>query len=402
MAQIEALLAQGKVQASLDRSHRLLGSQATHAEALLRLCLLYRSAALHGEALKFSDRMARLAPNAPETRSLNASCMFDAGLPDQAHGEALAALALDPENLEALRVLLKSSPAAEHGSGLEAHAETLLREGDPEKDAALVLAYLASVSKGEPFGIIHASNGVLTGIALSLSSPDVALEVELSLGAFPLARLKVDQNHPLLSVVGLPQGHAFMFRIPPELLDVMIEARLPSGKPCAGSPFRAYVDRRPEGSVGADVPGVIAGHAWLRSKPGKRLIVELEGESGRLRRVTASGFDKKLVAAGVHDGRHGFSVHWPIPEGAACETVRIREASSGQELPGSPVTVFDAGVLADAVQELNGWLRLAGERPKNPPQPPQACNADVMRIVRKRLAQWIRELRSLAAEAEER
>jgi hypothetical protein len=393
IARVEKFLAKGDVQSAFDQSLILLGDEETHAEMLLKVCFIFTTAGKYDEALKFADRMARLAPDLPQARSINASCLFRAGYVDEAFEEALEALALDPENVEALRVAFTSSFQLPDAASLEMHAATLLREGDRLQDAALVLRYLAHRSQGAPFGAIFSYDGLLYGFALSLAQPEAHFEMELSLGSFKLTALAADQPHQILALAGLPDGHAFVHQVPAELMNVQLSAKLLAGHECIGSPVRPS-DWLPivRGTVLAKDCNVIEGHVWRPSAPGKRLCVVLEGESGQKMDLVASQYHDELVTLGVHDGKHAFSVKWPLPDGVVCERVYVRELKTGQRIQGSPVLVYDAGLAVNSLKAVNSWLLAVGNQPDSPPPLPESCRGQFLRLFRMRQGEWMHAL----------
>lgn len=395
---VKKFLAKGDVQSAFDQSLILLGDEETHGKMLLTLCLVFTAAGKYDEALKFADRMARLAPKVPQARSLNASCLFRAGYVDEAYEEALETLALDPENEDALRVALTSSFQVQAPTDLERHAATLLREGDRQHDAALALRYLAQKSQGAPFGAVFTHDGLLTGFALSTSQPEATFEIELSLGSFRLISLAADQAHPVLAMAGLSDGHAFVHQIPAELMNVELSAKLSSGQACTGSPLKPntalpFVN----GTVRTISPNVIQGHVWRPSVPGKRFFVSLEGESGRKVDIMATEYRDELVTMGVHDGKHGFTVEWTLPVGAVCERVYVREVKTGQRIQGSPVLVYDAGRAVNSLKAMNSWLLAVGGQPDSPPILPDVCRGHFLRLFRRQQGEWMHSLSAQAS-----
>nr|HML56308.1 hypothetical protein [Solidesulfovibrio magneticus] len=95
----------------------LLGQPALHVEALAMVIELSRRLGDGPTAAAFARRAARLAPKSALARVLAANALMDAGFPDEALNQALAAVALAPQdiggNLAAVRAALAANqPAA--------------------------------------------------------------------------------------------------------------------------------------------------------------------------------------------------------------------------------------------------------------------------------------------------
>lgn len=394
---MESLLAVGDAQAAFELAMVLLGEGEAHADTLLRACRAFAASGMSAHALELAGRIARLAPDAARARGIHAVCLWAAGQRREALAQAREALALDPRDMDSLRLLLAASPQDTPEEDLDGMARELLLRTDNPQDFALVLQHLAARRRGRPFGVVHLRDGLLTGAAFSPCRPEAHLEVELCLEGARLAAFPADRAHPALAAAGLPDGHAFALRLPAGLHGLALTARLAAtGEECLGSPLEPQETRRErrgvEGSVRATPADCVRGFAWRPDAPGERLGVVLEGGAGRRVRAVASRFEPRLLAQGVHDGAHGFLVRWELPPGHACEAVHVREAATGQPLRGSPVLVCDPDAAARALREFNGWLLAVQASPHAPPPLPESCGGPLLRMIRQRNGAWMHAL----------
>ncbi len=93
---------------------------------------------------------------------------------------------------------------------------------------------------------------------------------------------------------------------------------------------------------------LVAGWAMDPAAPGEGVTLELVIDGQSAGRFIARGFRPDLAAAGIGDGRHAFSV--TIPEGLAAgqsHEIRVRHATDGRELPGSPSLVVGGDSAAE-------------------------------------------------------
>jgi len=402
---MESLLAGGDAQAAFELAMVLLGDEKTHAETLLRACRAFAASGMSVHALELAGRIARLAPGAARARGIHAACLWSAGLRREAVAQAREALALDPRDMDALRLLLAASLQGPPDGDPGGIARELLLRTDNPQDLALVLQHLAARCGGKPFGVVLLRDGVLTGAAFSPGRPEAHLEVELCLEGARLMAFQADRAHPALAAAGLPDGHAFALRLPAGLHGLALTARLAAtGEECLGSPLEPLEPLEPrreqrgvEGAVRAASADCIRGFAWRPDAPGERLDVVLEDDAGRRVRAVASRFEPRLLAQGVHDGAHGFLVRWKLPPGSACEAVHVREAATGRPLQGSPVLVCDPDAAARALREFNGWLLAVQASPHAPPPLPESCGGRLLQMIRQRNGEWMHALAGQAS-----
>jgi O-antigen biosynthesis protein len=127
----------------------------------------------------------------------------------------------------------------------------------------------------------------------------------------------------------------------------------------------------------------ISGWVWDPTKPDESIDVEILDDDIVVLRVCADIFRTDLLESGMGNGRHGFSLqHLSGVFSLSKHRVRLRRASDGRDLQGSPtwitqpgfdgramdfmeqavLTAIDAAVAADdLVQPLNYLLRLLNE-----------------------------------------
>ncbi len=403
LAQAEALLAQGRPEEALALVRRNLGQPDTHAHALLLACHCLTAAGRFLEAADFSERIARMAPGLARTRLINAACMQRAGLYAQSLAEALAALERDPGSMEAMRLALDA--AVQCGAPQRARhlAAALVRESaQPEEwgaDWAAALRCLLAAGGGQPVGLCAAQDGMLLAVAVDPARLDRTLHLEVLVPGAPPETLAASLDHPALELLGIPGGHACFLPFPADWLGRDAHVRLAeTGQACAGSPLRVRPSPGlPRGAVEAVNGRTVQGYLHLPGEPGKRLDVILEDSAGRSQRITADGFRPDLLEQGIHDGRHGFRVDWPMdPAAGPCVLLQAREARSGAPLEGSPLTLCDPERAALALSRLNAWLLGAQAAPDAPPPLPDACRGPLVTALRAEVAAWIARLEASA------
>ena len=84
----------------------------------------------------------------------------------------------------------------------------------------------------------------------------------------------------------------------------------------------------------------IAGWVWDAQRPQQRIAIDVVAGETRIARVTANEFRADLAQAGIGDGRHAFAIllnQEMLPTGQS--TLRLLDADTGAELPGSPVAI---------------------------------------------------------------
>ncbi|MBE7212017.1 MAG: Hint domain-containing protein, partial [Gluconacetobacter diazotrophicus] len=148
----------------------------------------------------------------------------------------------------------------------------------------------------------------------------------------------------------------------PVFLDPVAAVGTPEAVPALPAPV-ASADAEPDcrGHLDRVRRGLVTGWAWNAATPGEAVAVQLFSGGRLLCRVVANAFRPDLLAAGIGDGRHGFSVDLgaelsPLDR----HVVHARIERTGRELAGSPAVVepadrFDGaleGVVSGAVDAL--------------------------------------------------
>ena len=125
--------------------------------------------------------------------------------------------------------------------------------------------------------------------------------------------------------------------------------------------------------------GIIDDHArgWLYSTdaPRTRLEVELVAEGRVVARAIANGFRQSLLESGIGDGKHAFSIPLPasLRDGEPHQ-VKIREAYTGQELPGGAKPFHAEATEQGRAAAPASATESTADAPK--PTPPQAQDRD--------------------------
>jgi GT2 family glycosyltransferase/glycosyltransferase involved in cell wall biosynthesis len=102
----------------------------------------------------------------------------------------------------------------------------------------------------------------------------------------------------------------------------------------------------------------IAGWVWDPTRPDELAEIELLDGDSVVLRLPADRFRDDLLAAGIGDGRHGFaasglSAVFPYSR----HRVRVRRASDGRDLPGSPTWIVRPGFDARGLEFLEQATR---------------------------------------------
>jgi hypothetical protein len=210
----------------------LLGQPALHVEALAMVIELSRRLGDGPTAAAFARRAARLAPKSALARVLAANALAEAGFPDEALNQALAAVALDPQdigtNLAAVRAALAANrPAA----GLPA-AVALLRAPDGLETLRLAAGLLDACFGGQAWGAAWRDGKTVTGCLRQISPTPP--EILVLADGLPLGRAAA------APLAGFPALGGFRLPLPAGLDAAVLEVvRADDGVPLFGSPLAA-------------------------------------------------------------------------------------------------------------------------------------------------------------------
>ncbi len=210
----------------------LLGQPALHVEALAMVIELSRRLGDGPTAAAFARRAARLAPKSALARVLAASALMDAGFPDEALNQALAAEALCPKDAGARLTVVRAALAANRpAAGLPA-AVALLRAPDSLDTFRLAAGVIDACCGGKAWGAAWRDGATVAGCLRRLSPalPEVlVLADDLPLGRVAAAPL-----------AGLPALGGFRLTLPGGLdATVLTVVRADDGLPLFGSPLAA-------------------------------------------------------------------------------------------------------------------------------------------------------------------
>ncbi|MHC1788047.1 glycosyltransferase [Solidesulfovibrio sp.] len=266
-------LAAGDPAAARAMALPLLGQPALHVEAMVLLIDVCRRLGDVQTAARLAGRAARLAPGSGRARTLAAMTLGEAGQPEQALAQALAAQALTPDDAPALvAVVLAALAAARPLAGLPA-AVTLCRCPAHPEATALAVGLLDACAGGPAWGVVWTEERAVVG-CLRLASaqpPTIVFAVD---GAV-LGRTSADSLRP-----GPVPLADFRFAVPPGLpADAAVEVTLAETGPALfGSPVRlpaAGFEHAPAGAgpvpaapaVAGPPPGGRRKTAAMRSRP---------------------------------------------------------------------------------------------------------------------------------------
>lgn len=108
----------------------------------------------------------------------------------------------------------------------------------------------------------------------------------------------------------------------------------------------------------------ITGWVWNPGNPGERIVLELSDGDSVLATVLATEYREDLEAAGIGDGRHGFSMTFTetlLPQ--ARHVLHLRPVGSEADLPSFPLVLTrDTAGLDTTVQFILGNLMTEAER----------------------------------------
>lgn len=211
----------------------LLGQPALHVEALAMVIELSRRLGDGPTAAAFARRAARLAPQSALARILAANALAEAGFPDEALNQALAAEALCPKDTGARLAIVRAALAANRpAAGLPA-AVALLRAPDALEPFRLAAGLIDACCGGKAWGAVWPDGTTVTGCLRQLSPTPG--EILVLADGLPVGRAVADA--PLAGLEGLG---GFRLALPPTLdaaaLDVV---RANDAIPLFGSPLTA-------------------------------------------------------------------------------------------------------------------------------------------------------------------
>lgn len=210
----------------------LLGQPALHVEALAMVIELSRRLGDGPTAAAFARRAARLAPKSALARVLAANGLMDAGFPDEALNQALAAVALAPRDLAANLAAVRAALAANRpAAGLPA-AVALLRAPDCLETLRLAAGLLDACFGGKSWGATWRDGATVTG-CLRRCSPALP-EVLVLADDLPLGRVAA------APLADLPALGGFRLTLPAGLDAAGLKVvRADDGIPLFGSPLTA-------------------------------------------------------------------------------------------------------------------------------------------------------------------
>ena len=211
----------------------LLGQPALHVEALAMVIELSRRLGDGPAAAAFARRAARLAPKSALARVLAANALAEAGFPDEALNQALAAEALCPKDAGACLAAVRAALAAGRpAAGLPA-ALTLLRGPDSLETFRLAAGLIDACCGGNIWGAAWRDGETVTGCLrrISPTPPEVLVLAD----GLPVGRVVADA--PLAGLEGLG---GFWLALPSGLDAARLEAvRADDGLSLFGSPLTA-------------------------------------------------------------------------------------------------------------------------------------------------------------------
>ena len=141
--------------------------------------------------------------------------------------------------------------------------------------------------------------------------------------------------------------------------------------------IRARIDAR-AGLASAAAPGPLEGFldppaadridGWARDGGAHPVLIEVLVDGGIVARLPADQFREDLHAAGIGDGRHGFSVRLPTPLSPDHRhEITVRRAADGALLPGAP-RVLEPVAVPDTLAVTRRMIAAAVDRATDPAQ----------------------------------
>lgn len=223
----------------------LLGQPGLHAEALVLLIDLCRRQGDVRTATLLAQRAARLAPKSGRARTLAAMALREAGQPERALGQALAAVALTPDDAAAqVAVVLAALAVSRPLAGLAA-AVALCRASSHPEALAAAAGLLDACAGGQPWGAVWVEDAAIAGCVRYAGAGPVV--VVFSEDSAVLGRAAAD-----IALPGPAPLAGFRFETPPGLpAGTIVEATLAdAGTPLFGSPVH-LPEVRPSGTPAA-------------------------------------------------------------------------------------------------------------------------------------------------------
>jgi YD repeat-containing protein len=136
--------------------------------------------------------------------------------------------------------------------------------------------------------------------------------------------------------------------------------------------FGAAIRRMPQGYFDSASCTTVSGWAWDSAQPNTPIIVTLFDGSQPVASILADQYRADLVAAGIGDGRHGFSM--PLPDSlrdGATHTLSVQVQGTGFTLGSSPKTIssctvaYDGAISSADCDQITGWA-WDSQRPTTP------------------------------------
>lgn len=222
-------------------------------------------------------------------------------------------------------------------------------------------------------------SGRISGWCWSTEEPNDRRSVVIELGGEAAATAVANVFRSELAAAGIGDGgHGFAIRLPRSLLArrpaAVVSLRDERSGEAVGEAVRVDWDLqaheaeslaafgRIDGELNKVTPeGELWGWAWRPTDPEQQLDIEILVDDRLAGSVVANDYRADLAAAGISDGRHGFSyiLPWSLIDGRRSAYVAARERSSGSFL-GSPIFVAWNRLdrTAERVVELEREVRL--------------------------------------------
>lgn len=369
-------LKQSSAQAHLDTLKRSFHDALAQGDLQQAQCLI--------------ETAIRHAPGTAVFKALCASVLARQGQHAESARELEAAFRIEPATIDYLAFAAASWERA--GRRDEAgKLTTRLLSLDPLQPIGLALAAkAASLAGSGPVGCVWADGSGISGWAWDPRRPADRLPVTVRLGGMALTA-RADRMEPRLASAGVGDGgHAFFIDLAPFAAprSAVIDAD------AEGVPLVASVRSLPEpdgrgilGSVWFD-GRAIGGWAWDADRPQSRLTVSLRSGTRWQHTVLADKLDHGLLAQGIGDGRHGFTVS--LPPNLEAETAEVAVFVEGHvPLAGSPLLTAGEQCRSGVMRELSAWLRAAGqveEGGTTPPLPQALSSPDSLAVCRETIA----------------
>ncbi|MGC8475665.1 MAG: Hint domain-containing protein, partial [Acetobacteraceae bacterium] len=143
-----------------------------------------------------------------------------------------------------------------------------------------------------------------------------------------------------------------------EAIRARIDARAGLGPATALGPLEGFLDPPTADRI----------DGWARDGGAHPVLLEVLVDGGLVARLPADRFREDLHAAGIGDGRHGFSVSLPVPLSLdRRHEITVRRAADGALLPGAP-RVLEPVALPDTLAVTRRIVAAAVDRATDPAQ----------------------------------